>query len=115
MKRYQWKEMEQEQLNPRFGRKVIHGGNLTIARVELKQDCVVPEHSHVNEQITMVESGALRFSIDGGEQVLRAGDMMVIPPHLPHAVVALEDSVAVDVFAPARADWLRGEDAYLRG
>lgn len=114
MKLYQWNAMEQEQLNPRLGRKAIHGGNLTVARLELKQNCVVPEHSHVNEQITMIESGALRFTIGGGEQILRAGDVLVIPPHLPHGVVALEDTVAVDVFSPPREDWVRGDDAYLR-
>jgi len=114
MKLYQWNTMEQEQMNPLFGRKAIHGANLTIARVELKRDCLVPQHSHVNEQITMMESGALKFAIDGGERILRAGDILVIPPHMPHAVVALEDSVAVDIFSPAREDWQRGDDAYLR-
>jgi quercetin dioxygenase-like cupin family protein len=114
MKLYQWNTMEREQLNPRFARTALHGANLTIARVELKQNCVVPEHSHVNEQITIIESGALKFSIDGGEQIMRAGDVMVIPPYLPHGVVALEDTVAMDVFAPAREDWQRGDDAYLR-
>jgi len=114
MKLYQWNSIGLEQLNPLFARKVVHGANLTIARVELKKDCAVPEHSHINEQITIIESGALKFSIGGGEQILRAGDVMVIPPHLPHGVVALEDTVAMDVFAPAREDWQRGDDAYLR-
>ena len=40
---------------------------------------------------------------------------MQIAPHVPHRVDALEDSVAMDLFAPVRADWLRGDDAYLRG
>ncbi len=114
MQRYHWNTMEQEQMNPQLGRRAIHGASLTVARIELKQGCVVPEHSHANEQISMVETGALKFSIGGGEQVLRAGDVLVIPPHLPHGVVALEDTVAVDVFAPAREDWQRGDDAYLR-
>jgi len=114
MKLYQWKAMQKEQLNPRFGRKVIHSSNMTIARVELQKDCVVPEHSHLNEQITMMESGALKFFIGGEELILRAGDMLVIPPHMPHGVEALEDSVAVDVFSPGREDWVRGDDAYLR-
>jgi quercetin dioxygenase-like cupin family protein len=34
---------------------------------------------------------------------------------VPHGVEALEDSVVVDVFSPAREDWIRGDDAYLRG
>ena len=32
-----------------------------------------------------------------------------------HAVVALEDSVAIDIFNPPRQDWIDGDDAYLRG
>jgi quercetin dioxygenase-like cupin family protein len=114
MKIYQWQTIEQEQMNPRLGRKAIHGAHITVARLELKQDCVVAEHSHANEQITMIESGALKFSIGGGERILRADDILVIPPHLPHGVVALEDTVAVDVFSPPREDWVRGDDAYLR-
>ena len=46
--------------------------------------------------------------------MLRAGEMLEIPPHVPHSVEALEDSVAVDLFAPVREDWRRGADAYLR-
>ena len=46
----------------------------------------------------MIESGALRFTIAGEERVLRAGEVVVIPPDAPHMVEALEDSLAVDVF-----------------
>ena len=114
MKLYQWQTMEQEQVNPTFGRRAIHGANLTVARLELKRGGTVPEHSHVNEQISMVESGALKFFIGGSEQIVRAGEVLVIPPHMPHGVEVLEDSVVVDVFSPLREDWLRGDDAYLR-
>jgi quercetin dioxygenase-like cupin family protein len=62
----------------------------------------------------MLESGALRFTISGEERILRAGDAVVIPPDAPHAVEALEDSLAVDLFSPPREDWIRGDDAYLR-
>jgi quercetin dioxygenase-like cupin family protein len=71
-------------------------------------------HSHPNEQISMLESGALRFTISGEERVLRAGDALVIPADAPHTVEALEDSLAVDLFSPPREDWIRGDDAYLR-
>ena len=74
---------------------------------------MVPLHHHVNEQVTMLKSGALRFEM-GGEQVLgggrRAGDSA--GPAAP--VEALEDSMATDLFTPGREDWIRGDDAYLR-
>jgi hypothetical protein len=38
----------------------------------------------------------------------------VVPPNVPHSVVALEDTVWVIFFSPAREDWVRGEDQYLR-
>jgi quercetin dioxygenase-like cupin family protein len=44
----------------------------------------------------------------------RQGDVLHIPSNVLHTVQALEDSVALDVFSPIRADWLMGKDAYLR-
>jgi hypothetical protein len=55
-------------------------------RLELQKDAQVAEHSHHNEQITMVERGALKFSIDGGHKVVRGGETLVIPPDVPHGV-----------------------------
>ena len=114
MKLYDWNRLEAEQLNPRVRRKVIHTETMTIARLELQKSAVVPEHRHENEQVTTMESGSLKFFIDGGEKIVRAGESLVIPPNLPHRVEALEDSVVVDTFSPRRDDWLRGDDSYLR-
>jgi quercetin dioxygenase-like cupin family protein len=93
---------------------MIHSGQMTIARLELDKDAAVPEHSHINEQVCTVERGVLEFSIDGRHQVVCAGQSLVIPPNVPHAVVALEDSMAMDIFTPRREDWISGDDAYLR-
>lgn len=114
MPHYNWFAVQEEQLNPLLGRKVIHGQNMTVARIRLRKYAVVPMHSHPNEQITLLESGALRFVIAGQETILRAGEVLEIPPDAPHMVEALEDSLAVDLFSPAREDWIRGDDAYLR-
>ncbi len=114
MKLYNWNSVELEPLNARMSRRAIHGDQLTIARLELQKYAVVPEHSHVNEQVSMVERGALKFLFEGREQIVRAGEALLIPANASHAVEALEDTVVVDVFAPPRQDWIRGDDAYLR-
>ena len=106
--------MAEEHLNPLMSRKVMHGSNMTVARLTMRQGAHVPTHSHVNEQTAMVEQGALRFVTAEGEYIVRAGESMCVPPNLPHSVDALEDSVALDIFAPVREDWVRGDDAYLR-
>jgi quercetin dioxygenase-like cupin family protein len=114
MQIYEWNQVEKEQLSPTFARQVIHSGAMTVARVYLRKGCSVPEHSHHNEQISMMEQGSLKFVIAGEEKVLKAGQVLRIPPHVPHSAEALEDCVAVDLFSPPREDWIRGDDAYLR-
>jgi quercetin dioxygenase-like cupin family protein len=114
MQLYQWDQVEKEQLNPKFARQVIHGDTITVARVYLRKGCLVPEHSHHNEQISMMDEGALKFIIGGQEKVVRAGEVLRIPAHVPHSAEALEDCVGTDIFAPVREDWRRGDDAYLR-
>lgn len=106
--------MPAEQLNANVTRQAIHTANMTIARLRLRKDAVVPEHHHVHEQVATVEQGALKFFIEGREVILRAGESLAIPSNVPHGVEALEDTIVVDVFSPPRQDWLAGDDAYLR-
>ena len=115
VKLYNWSQIPEEQLNDLVARQMIHGETMTIARIHLRKGAVVPLHQHPNEQISMVEHGRLRFVIAGQERIVQGGDMVVIPPNAPHLVEALEDSLATDLFSPIREDWIRGDDAYLRG
>ena len=111
---HEWNRIPKEQLSDLLARQVLHTANLTVARIYLSKGAVVPRHNHENEQITMLVEGKLRFLFDGEERVAEAGQIMEIPPNAPHRVEALEDSMAVDLFAPRREDWIRGDDAYLR-
>jgi quercetin dioxygenase-like cupin family protein len=74
----------------------------------------VPMHHHHNEQITYILEGALRFVVGGKEVVVHAGEVLCIPPHVPHEAFALEDTVDLDIFNPPRQDWIDRDDAYLR-
>jgi len=110
-----WSSVELEDLNPLLQRQFVVGKDIMLARVLLKQGCVVPEHSHHNEQLTYILEGALKFWIGGKEIVVNAGEVLTIPPHMPHKAEALEDTVDLDVFNPPRADWISKTDKYLRG
>jgi quercetin dioxygenase-like cupin family protein len=111
---HDWSRIEKEQMNPHLARQVIHTENMTVARIYLAKGVVVPEHSHVNEQVTSVLEGKLKFHCGGKERVVTPGQTIQTEPNAPHWVEALEDSVALDLFAPRREDWIRGDDAYLR-
>jgi quercetin dioxygenase-like cupin family protein len=107
-------DMPTEHLNPLLDRQFVAGEKSMLARLILRAGCVVPLHSHENEQITYILEGALKFSLQGKEVIVRAGEILVIPAHVPHSAEALEDTVDLDLFCPPRADWISGTDAYLR-
>ena len=114
---YRWADIPEESLNPLLSRKLITGDRVMLAHVYLKQGCVVPRHSHENEQFTYILEGALRFLVgqEGAEEiVVRAGEVLHLPANVPHEAHALEDTLDVDVFSPPRQDWLDKSDAYLR-
>jgi quercetin dioxygenase-like cupin family protein len=114
MPHYDWNQLPAEQLNPQVIRRVIHTDAMTIARLHINKGAAVPTHHHINEQVATVERGALQFDLDGQEIILSAGQSLAIPPNVPHGVVALEDTIVVDVFTPRRQDWIDGDDSYLR-
>jgi quercetin dioxygenase-like cupin family protein len=114
-KHYRWVDIEPEPLNALITRQYVVGTNIMLARIVLKKGAQVPMHHYIHEQISHVVEGALNFFVDGKRVIVRSGDILTIPPDVPHEVVALEDSVALDIFNPPRQDWIDGDDAYLRG
>ena len=114
---YRWTDMPAEPLSDLLSRKLITGDRMMLAHVYLKKGCVVPRHSHENEQITYILEGGLRFWIGADEaQVIdvMAGEVLHIPSHVLHKAEALEDTLDVDIFSPPRQDWLDKTDDYLR-
>jgi quercetin dioxygenase-like cupin family protein len=114
MQLFSWENVKKEVLNDKLARKVISGEKITLAQIFLAKDAVVPLHHHEHEQFSSVLQGALRIELEGKEIVLHPGEVLQIPSNVPHRVVALEDSLALDVFSPVRSDWLTGKDDYLR-
>jgi quercetin dioxygenase-like cupin family protein len=110
-----WSSVALEDLNPLLQRQFVVGQQIMVARILLKKGCVVPEHSHPNEQLSCILEGALKFWIDGKEIIVAAGEVLCIPSNMPHKAEALKDSVGLDVFSPPRADWINQSDQYLRG
>lgn len=114
---HRWESMPREKVTDRLERRLVWGERMMLAHVYLRKGCIVPAHSHDNEQITYILEGALRFWLgeDGREEVtVRAGEVLVIPSNLRHKAEALEDTLDVDVFSPPRQDWIDKTDAYLR-
>lgn len=82
------------------------GDNLMVVRVEGEAGSLAPAHGHPHEQITLVEKGRLRFTIDNEEVEVEAGDVLHIPSEAQHEAELLEDAVFYDIFHPVRRDLL---------
>ena len=114
-----WNDIPKEKVTDDIHRRLFTGDRMMIAHVYLDKGAIVPTHSHENEQLTYIVEGALRFWMGDPEQgeveelVVKAGEILYIPSHLPHKAEALEDTFDLDVFSPPRQDWLDGTDSYF--
>ena len=114
---YSWDKMPLEKVSPLLDRRLISGERIMLAHVYLKKGCIVPSHSHDNEQMTYILEGKLRFWIGEEEKMtidVGAGEVLTIPSNVVHKAEALADTLDVDIFSPPRQDWLEKTDSYLR-
>ena len=84
-----------------------HGADLMMVRVEFEKGAVGALHHHPHRQVTYVASGAFDASVDGSTRRLVAGDCFYVATDLVHGVVAVESGTLIDVFTPARDDFLK--------
>jgi quercetin dioxygenase-like cupin family protein len=84
----------------------VSGSALMLSYVTFEPGAVVPDHAHPHEQMGMMISGRLEFTVGGRTRVLGPGDRWSIPGGVRHSVRALDGpAVALDVFHPVRDDY----------
>ncbi len=71
----------------------------------IQRDAVVPEHSHMNDQVGYVVYGRLEVTVGDVVRVCNPGDSYAIPGGLRHQARALIDTLCVDAFSPPRNDY----------
>ena len=75
----------------------------------LKKGSVLPRHAHPHEQTGYLVKGRIRLSIGADVADVRVGDSWCIPSNIEHGAEILEDSVAIEVFAPVREEYVPRE------
>ena len=98
--------MKPRTLAPGVSAKIAWGEKLMFSLVVLEPDAVVPEHSHPHEQMGMLVSGTMEFSIEGKAVTLTGNEMYLVPGGVRHAAKAGPGgAVALDAFAPPRDEY----------
>jgi quercetin dioxygenase-like cupin family protein len=96
-----------ESLGGGIERRILgHDAQMMMAQVCFQKGAVGARHHHKHRQVTYVAEGSFTVTIGDETQVLVAGDCFFVPPGVDHGVVAQEKGILVDVFSPAREDFL---------
>jgi quercetin dioxygenase-like cupin family protein len=102
-----WTTIPTEHVAEGIERQMIWGERLMVCRLRFAPGTVTAVHTHVHEQITLVERGRVEFTIDGQTRIASAGDVLFFPSQLRHGATMLEDEVVlIDIFSPVREDFL---------
>src|ERR1700730_15078019 len=102
-----------EQVSPLIQRQYLHGSQSTFTKRMMTKGAVVPLHHHANEQITWITQGEAEVYSQGKKYVMHAGDIMIIPPNVPHEFWFTQDTIDIDSFSPQRQDWMDGTADYF--
>ena len=98
---YDWTDIRQIQQKPGVCLQVITGAAGTVTRLQIQAGAILPTRSNQNEQIAMLLSGRMLFTLDKDVDVeLAPGQVIRLPPNTRHRALAAEDSVMLDVFMP---------------
>jgi len=83
-----------------------YDSQLMLLRVTFVKGTVAALHNHPHRQVTYVESGRFELTMGEEKSMLKPGDSFFIPPNVMHGVVALDEGSLIDVFTPAREEFL---------
>jgi quercetin dioxygenase-like cupin family protein len=102
-----WDAVPVEDLGNGIERQMIVGERLMLCRLRFAPNTVTEPHSHMHEQMTLVERGRVRFIIGEEERIAGAGDLLHFPSGCWHGATILdEEAVLLDIFTPIREDFL---------
>lgn len=97
-----------ENVAPGVTRKILGFDDaLMLVCARFDKGAIGTLHHHPHRQVTYVASGRFEVEIDGVKQTLDQGDSFFVAPELVHGAKALEAGTLIDVFAPAREDFLK--------
>ena len=93
---------------PGVSRRTLNaGGRTSIHEIQIAEGCVVPMHTHPHEQIGYLVAGTRPLRTRRRDEGTLGRRLLDHPLRGPHTKsTALEDAVALDIFSPAREEYI---------
>ncbi len=97
--------LSEKEVIPGYRGRTIHTGTMTFMYWRVDEGAVMPQHSHMHEQVAHVLKGKFELTVDGQTELLVPGMVAVIPPYVKHGGKAITACELLDVFKPEREDY----------
>ena len=86
-----------------------YDGKIMLVKAKFETGAIGQMHKHYHSQVTYVESGEFEMTIGDQVKTLKRGDSFYIIPEIMHGCVCTKPGILIDVFSPAREDFLGHE------
>jgi quercetin dioxygenase-like cupin family protein len=84
-----------------FIKPLIKGDEMTFLEIHYAAGVGSPLHTHTHESIAYVVKGKVKSTVGSEECIMGPGDVCRHPKGVLHGLEAIEDSVVVEIKAPA--------------
>lgn len=99
-----FESIEAEEVYPGVRRRAFSSEQATVTRYDFGARARFPIHRHPSEQVTLVEQGAVEFTVDGRTTPLTEGDWSVVAADVEHGLVAGPDGARIVAIVVPRRD-----------
>jgi quercetin dioxygenase-like cupin family protein len=108
MPAYTWDEIPDEPVRPGIRRRAFGTDDVILVLNHCEPGMEPRPHSHDFDQIALITKGRAIYHIGEEPNEVGPGSLMLIPAGVEHYIEPVGDEVVenIDVFAPARSDYL---------
>ena len=108
MKAVSWDDIPPEPVRPGVRRRGFGTRDVLLVLNECEPGMDLRPHSHDFDQVALITKGRAVYHIGGEPNEVGPGSVMLIPAGVEHYIEPVGEEVVenIDVFAPARDDYL---------
>ena len=112
---FEWAKIAPRTVIAGFHGRVVHSDTMTFVLWQIDAGAILPEHSHIHEQVVHLYEGEFEMTVEGVTRRMSGGSVFAIPANARHHGRAVTDCRVMDAFYPLRDDYREGAKATILG